>query len=80
MLDIVADELPCGNAQWEHVAVTAFKTNSKWTRAGNSCKYKFDKLVHTVRPTGSGEIPVYILRSKKIKEMISGKEVIGFLV
>ena len=52
--------------------------DSTWTRTGESCKNKFEKMAFAKQPTGTADIPIFVLQSKCIKEQISRKEVIGF--
>jgi hypothetical protein len=79
LLDQVEEDLPAGKDQWEHVAVGCIMTSKSWIRAGDSCKNKFEKLAFQKKPTGTAEIPLHVHRAKKIKELISEKEVIGHI-
>ena len=50
------------------------------SRDANACKLKFDKLHTTPKPTGTLDIPRFVVMAKDIKEAISAEEVIGISV
>ena len=78
LLKYVDEVLPAGREQWESVAMECIEYDSTWTRTGESCKNKFEKMAFAKQPTGTADIPMFVLQSKRIKERISRKEVIGF--
>ena len=77
LLEIVSDILPAGKEMWEKVAVECREVDESWIRPGESCKHKFEKMAFAKQPTGQSDIPLHILRAKKIKESIAQNEVLG---
>ena len=49
-----------------------------YTREGDSCKRKFERLWTKDKPTGTTEIPIHIKRAKNIKEKIMAEECMGY--
>ena len=62
---------------WEQVAVKCLQDDGSWSRVGESCKHKFEKMAFAKQPTGQSDIPLHILRAKNLKEKIMQNEVIG---
>ena len=56
-----------------------FGGDESWFCTGEQCNAKFHKLAFLPKTMGSNEIPLHVSRAKFIKEMISEKEVIGFV-
>ena len=73
----------CGwqwGSQWEMGATGCLEPDPTWARSGEQCKMKFEKLAFLKKPTGTSEIPVHVKRAKIIKDLISKKEVIGYVM
>ena len=49
----------------------------QYSRAGKSCKQKFDRLWNTPKPTGSTEPPRHVIRAQDIKHKIEVHECMG---
>ena len=79
LLDCIDELLPVGKEMWEQLAVRCLESDESWVRSGESCKHKFEKMAFAKQPTGQGDIPLHILRSKKIKDKIAQNEVLGCL-
>ena len=77
LLDSIDEIMPSGREMWEQVAVSCLEVDESWGRAGESCKHKFEKMAFAKQPTGQADIPLHILRAKKIKDKISHNEVLG---
>ena len=78
LLETVELLLPAGKEQWERVSMKCYQSHKNWTRSGDSCKNKFEKLAFMKKPTGTAEIPIHVMKAKDLKEKISAHEVIGF--
>ena len=77
LLHHIDDLLPAGKEMWEQVAVKCLQDDGSWSRVGESCKHKFEKMAFAKQPTGQSDIPLHILRAKNLKEKIMQNEVIG---
>ena len=77
VLEMTDEILPAGKEMWEQVAVRCHEVDESWVRPGESCKAKFEKMAFAKQPTGQSDIPLHILRSKKIKDKIAQNEVLG---
>ena len=79
LLSVAEGNLPAGKVMWEKVALDCTNQMLKWTRTGESCKNKFEKLAFQKKPTGTAEIPVHVAWAKRVKEKISESEMIGYI-
>ena len=77
LLDSTDEIMPSGKEMWERVAVSCMEVDESWGRVGESCKHKFEKMAFAKQPTGQADIPLHILRAKKVKDKIAHNEVMG---
>lgn len=76
LLDCTEEILPCGKIMWDNVSLACNGIDPDFLRNGESCKYKFHKMVFTKKPTGQAEMTIQIRCKNSIKRKIDAEEVI----
>ncbi|KIK34173.1 hypothetical protein CY34DRAFT_17907 [Suillus luteus UH-Slu-Lm8-n1] len=74
LLDIVCQELPLGQREWQAVHVKFGqweKANGQPKRKITSLEMKFKQLVKTMKPTGDGVCPPEVTRAHHIDQLIN---------
>jgi hypothetical protein len=80
LFEAMEEILPCGREMWEATAAKCAEISvEEWTRNGESCKKKFEKMALMKVPTGTTEVPPDVKKAKEILEEIEKEERMGVI-